>query len=283
MDMGVEQIREAGKKQKLSYIQSLSLYLFERVLYWISRSEQREEMWLRRPELPGKARNKSSNEIVFYRKHISYQELLQMAEQIFHGQTEDSPFQVKWDLVFYDRQLEMELDVRLEQVAVPFKIVVRQVWDEDRYPEKESYHPLILPEKEIPYVAYPIELELTECVYEIMDRMELVHDMQPFAMACCILQAYALDGRRMFQNFRDLFERQPLTALGKRWETIRGYQGYTYMKKRWNKYRKAISLETSWEECMQALDAFFSPIVEAIVEDRIFYGDWMPHLVRYLQ
>ena len=280
-DMTVDQIRTAGKKCKLSYIQALSLYLFERVLHWVSRSELKDEMWLKRPELPGKGKDINSNEIIFYMKKISYLTLLDMAAGIFQDKEEHVP-RMNWEMLFYDRQLEIVLDMRVEHVAFPFKVIIRPVWDEEQYPEKETYQLRLIQGEEIHYAAYPMELELAECMYEILDKLELIHDMQPYGTACQILRIHPVNGRRMFQNLSDFFEKQKISSMERRWDTVLGYKSYTYMKKRWNKYEKSLHMGLSWEECLELLNLFFTPIWEAIREDRVFFGDWMPHLGRYL-
>lgn len=285
MDMTVEEIREKGKKLDLSYVQALSLYLFESILEGVSYSELKDKMWLRQTDFfqKGKKKKTVSNQIVYYMKDISYQTLQRAMGEILR-QKKDSSFQMEWEMLFLDKEIEIVLHTKIEQVEVPFKVVIRPVWVEDQFSEKEDYFSLLWENKTIEYRAYPMELRLAECFYEILDKLELIANMECYDTVCQILKGRPVDGRRTYLNMVELLEKQPVISVEKRWDTVLGYQDYSYMKKRWNTWRKAEKENLiSWEECMETLREFFSPIWNAIQEDRIFIGDWMPHLGRYLE
>lgn len=284
MDMTVEEIREKGKKLNLPYVQAISLYLFERILERVSHSELKDEMWLRQTEFFQKGKKKKTvpNQIVYYMKDISYQTLQQAMDEILR-QKKDSSFQMEWEMLFLDNEIEIVLHTKVEQVEVPFKVVIRPVWMEDQFSEKEVYFSLLWENRTVEYRAYPVELRLAECFYEILDKLELTASMECYDTVCQILREHSVDGRRTYLNMLELLEKQPVTSVEKRWDTVLGYRDYSYMKKRWNTWRKAEKENMiSWEECMETLREFFSPIWNAIQEDKIFIGDWMPHLGRYL-
>lgn len=282
MDIPVEKIRQKGKKLGFSYIQSLSLYLFETILCWVSQSDLKDDMWLKWSELDRKRMKGAPNQIIYYRKDISYLTLQQAIDRMCKDKS-NNHFQLDWDMLFFDKQMEIVLTVKIEHVIVSFKIVIRPVWEKEQFPEKRIYRSLFWENREIVYKSYPIELNLAECFYEILDRLELIKDMEPYGTICQILGSYPVDGRRTYLNMAELLKKQELTSVKKRWDTVLGYKDYTYMEKRWKKYCKTDKEQTvSWEECMGLLKEFFTPVWNSIQEDRIFVGDWMPHLGRYL-
>ena len=68
-----------------------------------------------------------------------------------------------------------------------------------------------------------------------------------------------------------------------RFEILAGYREYAYMKRKWKAFLRSIhSKEPSWTVTMDRFLQFFGPIWKAIVEDTVFFGDWMPELGRFL-
>lgn len=284
MHMTIEEIRNQGKKLGFSYIQTLSVYLYERILYWISQQPFQDKMWLRRSDFyeKGKKKRTAPNQIVYYMRNISYQELEQTFKYMF-SRKEEQAYQIQWEMLFLDKQIEVALHIRLEKVAIPFKIIIRPVWFEEQFPEKEVYHFLLWEGKTAGYRAYPVELYVAESFYEVLDKLELISDMKVYNTLYEVLHSYAVDGRRAYLNMSEIFKYQPMSSVEKRWDTILGYKDYTYMKKRWDRYRKSQKEEeVPWEECILLLEGFFTPIWKAVQEDTIFVGDWMPHLGRFL-
>ena len=69
----------------------------------------------------------------------------------------------------------------------------------------------------------------------------------------------------------------------KRMEQITSYKEYGYMKKKWMQYCRTRNGEVvSWEQLMDRLLIFLTPLWKALCEDEIFFDDWMPELGRFL-
>lgn len=292
MSISIEDIRKRGKVLGLSYAQSLSAYIFEEILVWMNHSSIKDRMWLKPEEfhLQGRGKKTAPNRILYYMKEISYQELTETIRE-FQSQKDQKDMIVGGELLFYDRQLEAALTLQVDSVAVPFKILVRPVWQKDCYPEEGQYQPVFQEGGAVSYRKYPEEMNLSECFFEMMDRLELIGDMQPYGEALRILSTRAVNGRRVFLDMQELLKKRGLTSADKRWETVRGYADYRYMEKRWSKYRKThqkgnTSVEAgglkSWPEVIALLNEFFAPLWDGILKDEIFIGDWMPSLGRYL-
>lgn len=292
MCISIEDIRKKGKTWGLSYAQSLSAYFFEEILIWMNQSSIKDRMWLKPEEfhLQGRGKKTAPNRILYYMKEISYQELTEVIGE-FQSQKNREDRIVGGELLFYDCQLEISLILKVDAVTVPFKILVRPVWQKDCFPEEGQYQPVFQNGEAVSYRKYPEEMNLSECFFEMMDRLELIGDMQPYGEALRILSTQAVDGRRVFLDMQELLKQQELISPEKRWETVCGYANYKYMEKRWNKYRKTHQKgnaqgETdslkSWPQVIALFNEFFTPLWEGVLKDEIFIGDWMPSLGRYL-
>lgn len=279
----IEEIRKKGKNLGFTYVQSLSLFLFETVLQWISESKLKDDLWLKSSDLQIKERHTGiSHEMICYQREISCLDLHHAIEELLKNRESDS-FHLKWEMLIFDRQIELILHTKLEQVEVPFKVMIRPIFAREQFPEEEIYPSLLSEKKEICYNAYPVGIDLAECFYEILDRLELIGDMRSYDTICWILKHYPVEGRKVYLLVKEFLEKKELPSVEKRWETILSYVSYPYMKKKWNKYRKVYREEKiTWDACMKLLDEFFTPIWDAIWRDQIFFGDWMPHLERYL-
>ena len=57
----------------------------------------------------------------------------------------------------------------------------------------------------------------------------------------------------------------------------------SYMEKKWKSLlRKEKKKEPTWQEVHGLICRFLEPIWEKLMEDQIFFGDWMPQLGRFL-
>jgi hypothetical protein len=140
-------------------------------------------------------------------------------------------------------------------------------------------------EREISYYKYPQELQVVECFYEILDKLELIGSMEAYVNVYQIMNTQSFDGRHIYLVMEKFRENRPMENLEKCWQEVRGYGSYAYMKKKWDKCQKELPFlteEDSWENVIEMMDNFFTPILESLEKNEIFMGDWMPKLGRYL-
>ena len=113
--------------------------------------------------------------------------------------------------------------------------------------------------------------------------MELINEMSYYQEIYTVLTKETLDGRRIQQQVMEAGAKRELVFSANRLATIISYRSYTYMKKKWKLFLKQEQKKTpAWEEIIDIMERFFSPIWKAIVEDSIYIGDWMPELARFL-
>ena len=118
---------------------------------------------------------------------------------------------------------------------------------------------------------------------EILDKLELIADMEPYAVVNEALKLHTISGRQMVDGLRHLAGMRPEMRKPKRLTQLQSYRDYPYMKKRWERYcRNRKGDYDTWEQVMDRLVAFSTPIWEAFCEDQIFLDDWLPELQRFL-
>lgn len=284
-EMTLDELSRKGRKLGLTYAQTLSLHIFENILQWVSHSRLRDALWMKEEEcqILGRKKKRVPNEIVYYMPDISYQAINDAFIEMMKGKSTDEAI---WHMDFYDNELVVDMRMTLGQVPVAFKVRVRPVWHQEQYAEDGSYRTALLPEQEISYRKYPVELDIAECFCHILDKLELIGDMRSYAAIYDILRKQALDGRHVYLSVGNMIEACRISQPRKRWDTVRGYRDYGYMRKRWNRYIKECGdlnrNEDSWEHVVTMMDEFFTPVWNAVERDEVFIGDWMPQLGRYL-
>ena len=192
---------------------------------------------------------------------------------------------ISWDMSLHmtgDHTARVLMKGDLNGISVPFELSLEAVSPE--FPVKEeTFRLFFTPEAHLSYYAYPKEQLLVDAFVEIVEKMELIHDLRPYDQIFGILKTESLDGRHIKEHLGNaLFDRQ-LTLDKKRWNMLLNYRNDNYMKKKWKTYLRGEKKESpAWDEVVDLLEAFFGPIWTSMSEDNVFFGDWMPDLGRYL-
>lgn len=179
--------------------------------------------------------------------------------------------------------VELEVTGEFEEMTVPIHIRVTELTEEGMAPVRRDFPLFMQNNRKIPYLEYPLEIVLTEKLFEIIKNMELIPEMYAYDMVHQILSTEAVDGRHIRAMLSEACKREQLVPEEERIQTILSYKNYTYMRKRWEKYlRHRKRKEPSWEEVMGLLEGFLPRIWKSLCEDEVFFGDWMPGLGRFL-
>ncbi|MGN0342246.1 MAG: hypothetical protein ACI4DO_05575 [Roseburia sp.] len=128
-----------------------------------------------------------------------------------------------------------------------------------------------------------VEMRLLEDFLYVLDKMELNNELFVYLDLYEILKNNSIEARKLQNQLMILIKERKLIYKQNRLETVVSYGTYSYMKKKWKSFLKSKKRkEPSWEEVIHVLDQCFSPIWAAMYEDRIYIGDWMPEISRYL-
>lgn len=129
----------------------------------------------------------------------------------------------------------------------------------------------------------PTEIRLLEDFLYILDKMELVNELSVYLDLYEILKKNTLEARKLQSQLILLMQQRSLDYKENRLGTVVSYGSYSYMKKKWKVFLKSRKIKSpAWEDVIHVLDQCFSPIWQAIHQDQIYIGDWMPELNRYL-
>lgn len=295
------QLKAKSEELKISFPNLLAGYLLEELMYLISESEYGACLWLKNDRILGVEQyRKKENSLtldfayVVNRKvvekgelrpgqkislKLAYMMLLQFLEK------EKTP-KIKWKgkAVLKENGVEFEIIGEFEEMTVPLRVCVTEVSvDENCMPVRKEMTLFMAQGEEISYLEYPGEMFLTEQLAVVLKQMELIPDMDSYLRIYKILSENPMDGRHVREELADICEKEHISLEEERVRELISYREYGYMRKRWEKYlRHCGKKEPAWEEVVDKLGKFLSPIWQAVCKDEVFFGDWMPDLGRYL-
>lgn len=167
------------------------------------------------------------------------------------------------------------------QVPITMKIEVAHLTTE--HPKSREIPFLFEQKKSCAILSYSKESSLSEALFEIMRKLELISDMESYNIANEIIKTQSISGRHIIGDFKTMGEKEPKVVSMKRMEQIETYKSYTYMKKKWQKYVRTHNPEADeWEVVIERIISFVGPLWKALCENEIFFDDWMPELGRFL-
>lgn len=295
------QLKAKSEELKVPFSNLLAGYLLEELMYLISESEYRDRLWLKNDSIFGveqyqKRENKltldfayvTSEKVIEKGKYCPGQKIsLKLAYIMLLQflQKEKTP-KIKWKgkAQFQEKMAEFEITGEFEEMTVPFRIIITEIPEEKNcIPEQKQLEPFMAETEEISYLEYPGELFLAEQLMVVLKQMELIPDMGSYFKIYDILSEIPMDGRHVKASLTSLCEKEHIALEEERMEELVSYRNYSYMRKRWEKYlRHCGKKEPEWQDVVDKLDHFLSPIWQAVCKDEVFFGDWMPDLGRFL-
>ena len=138
---------------------------------------------------------------------------------------------------------------------------------------------------EIPRIdlkVYPRDALAAGYISEIMEKLELIGEMEAYLYLYELLRRETIAGRDICEKIKESHD-DGWKPSEKTFEMFSSYDKNSYMKKKWKVLlRRHRRKDPSWEEVMELLKKFIEPIWNSLTTDVIFFADWMPELGRYL-
>ena len=175
-----------------------------------------------------------------------------------------------------------QLEGEYFEMRVPLTVRIQEISESAGHPNKQTYVPFMDSSHEFEMYMYASEHQLGEKVYEIISKLELIADMEPYATANQILRSEPVSGRHIIEELTEFTAGSPKMRRIKRMEQLEEYMHYTYMRKRWQQYAKHHGIEEEWEDVLARILCFLRPIWQALCDNQVFFDDWMPELGRFL-
>lgn len=176
------------------------------------------------------------------------------------------------------------LEIRKKPYRIPVRLELMPYQGRSGYPQEETLAEEGAAGRDvIAYCKFGNEEYLARSFYEVIDALEWLDDLLWYQEIYDILAQKAVNGRKVWECLHGLLEERPISFLRNRLNRVKGYEGYAPMETRWEAlHENEPGGYPQWEEVIQLLGEFYTPIFEGILKDEIFFGDWMPQLKRYL-
>lgn len=176
---------------------------------------------------------------------------------------------------------QWNLVATVEEKEVPISIMLYPLDDTTEKPEERTLQLMTTGER-LTYFHYGVEITLAKNYLEIMEKLELIPNMEAYSQVDRILNENAISGRLFMERVEKLLTGRETLKKEKRQEQLASYRDYTYMRKRWEQYARRNANHRTWEDIIAELLRFSEPVWHAICKDEVFLEDWMPELGRFL-
>ncbi len=174
------------------------------------------------------------------------------------------------------------LKITVDEMYIPLHIHFRKHRGTHE-PEKIRIKLTAYENRVVDVLTNPKEDELVKCLAEIIEKLELINDMDLYYYAYDILSTCPVNGRKVKDSLSKILEEKKIIIDDSRINMLSSYTDYTYMKRKWKvELRQKKKSEPQWSDVNNCLINFLRPIWEAMEQNIVFLGDWMPQLKRFL-
>lgn len=296
MKLGIEfpqKWKDKSKEADISLSDILYGYVIENLMLRINKSSLRECLWLFNENALGedayKKVSKERLEFLYVEKEKKNAPFSSEVIDFFLKEvvlkSDDRDPGIKWRsaVKMQEQGAIISLVCNYMDMQVPVTMYIKAIKFDKQIPKEKELKIMLEDKKTCKYFSYSRENVLSESVFEIMRKLELISDMKAYDEINDILKAQTINGRRVLDELKAMGEKEPKVVAMKRMELISSYTNYGYMKKRWQQYVKKNRKDADeWEIVMGRILAFVGPIWKALCENEIFFDDWMPELERFL-
>lgn len=280
-------IKKKSEQLQISYQHLLSAFVMEEAVLAISESKEAEYFWLKNDGILSQE---------FYRKKIPcVLEYILCSEEAF---TVDN-ITHRMNLVFENEKeaeflwkyrVEKENDIiyvfllgQIQELSIPITLRITQNTNLQLKPIKKELRLFLQNDKSIQYLQYPIETALAEHFIKIMRDLELLNDLSSYYIIYELLKKEMNSSRKVTEQIEEFAKKAHIQPNQERFDMLCSYKDSPYMKKRWKTYlKREKKTSPAFEEVMEILIAYFSPIWGAFLEGGYYLGDWMPEIGRFI-
>jgi len=265
----------------------------------ISKSTFREYLWLTNEEVIGEEAYRKnvkesleflyveSEKKLYHHEPVAGQpfslELLKKLEEEIFANQEGTEIRWGWDTGSLENGVYLLLTATYMDMRVPITMKIEVAHLTTEHPKSKEFRLMFDEKKTCKYLSYSKESSLSEALFEIMRKLELISDMESYDVANEIIKSQSISGRHILEDFKSMGEKEPKVISMKRLDQIATYKEYAYMKKKWKQYvRCHKEAPEEWEVVMERILNFMRPLWKALCENEIFFDDWMPELGRFL-
>jgi len=296
--LSYELFLERSKELQIPFSDLLGGAVLEEIVQKISLLEQGEHFWLRNGNVLGEKQYRKKlilcleyNYVMEKPKKTDDSQTSEMILRNLAEELKDMMWEKRGGYGFFFCQKEkytkkyllLQITAEFEDMQIPVSIKIYPQWEEKKIPRKEELVSILFPQRKITYHSYPAEGILAEKYMEIITKLELIQNIGDYYEIYYLLEQGSVDGRKVKEYIEEQCEGQGVSKKANPLEMIAGYKNYSYMKKKWKVFLRSVSAdEPSWETVVERFLQFFEPIWQAVSNDLVFFGEWMPELNRFL-
>ena len=176
----------------------------------------------------------------------------------------------------------ISLKITIDDMYIPINLYFKK-HGASHEPEKITLELIAYGNRKVDVLINPKEEELSKHLLEIIDKLELINNMDHYYDAYEILTSNPVNGRKVKDRLNELVKEKGIVIDDSRLNMLKSYGDYTYMKRKWKvELRQKKKSEPQWSDVNNCLMNFLSPIWDAMEKNMVFLGDWMPQLKRFL-
>jgi len=176
----------------------------------------------------------------------------------------------------------ISLKITIDDMYIPINLYFKK-HGASHEPEKITLELIAYGNRKVDVLINPKEEELSKHLLEIIDKLELINNMDHYYDAYEILTSNPVNGRKVKDRLSELVKEKDIVIDDTRLNMLKSYGDYTYMKRKWKvELRQKKKSEPQWSDVNNCLINFLSPIWDAMEKNMVFLGDWMPQLKRFL-
>ena len=292
-------LEEKSEELEIPFSNLLAGYVLESLMYLITESEFWKYLWLKTGSLLGVDK--------YNRDSIPTLEFAYVADEDAESEKKTGPGkklslktgymilasvlkeekvpEIQWRgrVSFGEGVAVLDVEGVFEDMAIPVHIELMEIASNTAIPLEKELPLMMEHNKTITVMEYPSNSILAEQLLEILKDVELTSLMQAYDTAYQILDRQPVHGRHIQSLLAEVCDEEGFPLDPDRVNEIVLCRDQAYIKKRWGKYlRHQKRKEPSWEMVMEKISAFLPAVWNAVCQDILFFGDWMPELGRFL-
>ena len=121
-------------------------------------------------------------------------------------------------------------DLQILKMMVPINLVIQEAGEVQTFPREKELVLSLQKDSKVNFMAYPLEERIAELSFEILDKLELLNEMEYYIDLYDIIMTEAVEGRKV----KDCLAKKCQNKSGfdmARLQKLQSYIDYTYMKK----------------------------------------------------
>lgn len=182
----------------------------------------------------------------------------------------------------FSTENRVRFELSIDNMKIPVHLVIQKAPKTSAFTKEKRLKLTLQGEREVTYLEYPIEDKVSELSFNILDKLELLGEMEMYIDLYDLLITEPVEGRKVVESLSQKCEGKKGFDMA-RFEKLRSYRDYPYMQKKWKRLTKRTKRkDLSWKDVHVLIIRFLEPIYKAYVNEEVFFGDWMPDIARFL-